>query len=110
MNQSQKKATLLAMLIALLLWVLLRRKGSQANPLPGMLPTPEVTARISNPDPVKARALGPAIYGTCPIGYHLEYAADGTQWCVQNPYKPNPPAPLSGDYWMEGIDFGADVD
>jgi hypothetical protein len=51
-----------------------------------------VSATVPTPDNVKARAFGPAIASiwkdgpryTCPVGSHVETAADGSAWCVLN--------------------------
>jgi hypothetical protein len=90
---------LLALLLALLGGgaYLVFRKKDQATPagtadvrVAGQ-PVP-VTATVPTPENVKARAFGPAIASlwkdgprwTCPVGSHVEYASDGSPWCVLN--------------------------
>ncbi|SRR5258708_27504998 len=54
------------------------------------------TCVTTPPDNVKARAFGPAIASlwgngprySCPIGSHVEYAGDGSAWCVLNTPAP----------------------
>jgi len=77
------------------------RKKDQATP-PGTVdirvagqPVP-TSATVPTPENAKARAFGPAIASvyadgpryTCPVGSHVEYANDGSAWCVLNVNSP----------------------
>jgi hypothetical protein len=103
MASAEQKLSLVAAILALFggAAYLILRKKDQATPAGTVgirvagQPVP-VSATVPTPDNVQARAFGPAIASvysdgpryTCPVGAHVEYAGDGSAWCVLNTPAP----------------------
>lgn len=99
MASTEQKASLLALFLGALgaAAYFFFRKKDEATPAGTITmkidgKTVPVSATVPTPENVKARAFGPAILltckgkpcWTCPIGSHVEYATDGSPWCVLN--------------------------